>query len=273
MLLCATSYCRVEPVGAWLRIVNVALVGFVAVVAVAFAVGAILGFGSTILSVTFGAQWVPLQVLLPVLAPFNTLIGCFIVLRYRKSVKWRLLLLRVWPVALVGLPLGMLVFNQEEGAWLKLAFGLFVTSLAVVQLARERMASKKNELLPALRPLPRTLFLFLGGFVHGIFQTGGPMMVYVLGREVTDKDEFRSTVSMLFLPLGLALIFNYARRGLYNAEAIGYMGWAGGAMLVALLAGEWLHRRIDNTRFRAAVWWALAFGGGVLFLRSCFAPV
>jgi uncharacterized protein len=252
--------------------VNIALVGFVAVVCVAFAVGAVLGFGSTILSVTFGAQWVPLEVLLPVLAPFNWLIGLFIVLRYRGSVKWRLLLFRVWPAALVGLPLGMLVFNQERSRWLKVAFGLFVVILAVAQLRRERQVAKQRVAMPSLAPLQRTLFLVAGGFVHGIFQTGGPLMVYVLGREISEKNEFRSTVSMLFLPLGLALMVNYAQRGLYTPKALGYMVWAGAAMVVALVVGEWLHRRIDNERFRAAVWWALAFGGSVLFLRSSLAP-
>ena len=122
-----------------------------------------------------------------------------------------------------------------------------------------------NRKLTAAR---RWLLLGAGGFVHGLFQTGGPLIVYVTGRELEDKSEFRSTVSMLFMPLSIALLINYWWNGLYQQKVVRLMLWAIVPVLLGLVIGEWVHHKVDNRRFKRAVWWLLAGGGSVLSLRA-----
>ena len=103
---------------------------FLVVVFGAYLVGATLGFGTTIIAVTFGAQLVPMEVVLPVVAPLNIALGSYIALRYRDATNWRVLLRRALPLTALGLPLGLFLFNLRQSEWLMLGFGLFVMVLA-----------------------------------------------------------------------------------------------------------------------------------------------
>ena len=51
---------------------------FLAVVLGAYFVGTALGFGTSIMCVTFGAQLMPLEVLLPIIAPLNVTLSLYL---------------------------------------------------------------------------------------------------------------------------------------------------------------------------------------------------
>jgi uncharacterized membrane protein YfcA len=103
--------------------------------------------------------------------------------------------------------------------------------------------------------------------VHGIFFTGGPLAVYVLGREVEDKGVFRSTLAVLWLVLDFAFIVGW-RAGRPFPDGTWRLGLVLlPALVVGALAGDRLHGRLDPARFKVAVFTLLA-GAGVLLLRS-----
>ncbi|RYE94698.1 MAG: sulfite exporter TauE/SafE family protein, partial [Myxococcales bacterium] len=84
------------------------MLALAALVAVAFAVEATVGFGSTVLVVTIGAQWVPLDELLPAFVPVSLLLSAVLLGRARRVVPWRWLLVRVLPAVGAGMAAGML---------------------------------------------------------------------------------------------------------------------------------------------------------------------
>ena len=100
--------------------------------------------------------------------------------------------------------LAALDYDFERMKALMLADGL-----ATLQLAR-----------PAGKPLAKWLqwsMLGLGGFVHGLFGTGGPMIVYVVRRRLADKRAFRSTLAVLWLVLNIGLLSKFALAGWSDA--------------------------------------------------------
>ena len=128
-----------------------------------------------------------------------------------------------WKLQVSETPNRVWLFNLREVRWLKLGFGLFVIVLALLQL---RLAFAR---LQTLRPLATTtgaLMLIGGGIVHGLFSTGGPNIVYVLGREIEDKGAFRSTISAMFVPMTTALLIDYAMLGLFTREVLVAIAWA-----------------------------------------------
>jgi uncharacterized membrane protein YfcA len=213
-----------------------------------------------VLAASIGAQVISLDLLLPAFVPLNLLLSTWLVMRGRRAIAWRLLLVEVAPVVGAGAVLGLALFHLPAKTVLALVFGAFVVGLALLQLAR-----------PADRPLARAarwILLALGGVAHGLFGTGGPMIVYVVRRRLPDKGAFRATLAVLWLVLNTALLVNFASADLY-AERTGEVGIVLALAIVpGLVIGERIHARLDAARFERVVWIVLLVAGAALAVRS-----
>jgi uncharacterized membrane protein YfcA len=242
-----------------------AQVAILVIVFFAYAVETAIGFGSAVLAVTFGAQLVPLDVLLPFLAPLSLSNSTYLAVRHRRHTRWRELLVRVLPLVAVGVPLGLVLFHLRASGWLRVAFGAFVALIAALQL---RLARRPGALEQPLGKVAAGGMLALGGLVHGMFNTGGPLIVYVLGREIHDKHAFRSTLATLFVLLTIALLVDYTVAGLLNADTLRFSLLGALPMIAGIAAGEAVHARLEGPRFKTAVWAVLLAGGVILAIRA-----
>jgi uncharacterized protein len=225
---------------------TVAMVALALIACFAFAIEAAIGFGSTVITATVGAALVPLAVLLPAFIPINLALSAILLARGHRHVAWRVLLVEIAPPVAVGAAVGMAI---RGGAWLQPAFAVFVIALAVMQLVR-----------PATRPLahgPRLAVLVLGGLAHGLFGTGGPLVVYAARRRLADPTALRSTLAVLWLALNTALVASFA----YTWQIARTSGVVAFALPVGLVIGERWHRRLDER-----VVWIVLLVAGVLLL-------
>jgi uncharacterized protein len=236
------------------------ILGIVALAA--FATEGAIGFGGTVLAASIGAQVVPLDVLLPAFVPLNMLLSAWLLGRGLSAIAWRLLAVEVAPAVGVGAAIGLGLFHLQIKDVLALAFAIFVVGLATLQLAR-----------PAERPIgsvTRAGLLGLGGIAHGLFGTGGPMIVYVVRRRLTDKRAFRATLAVLWLVLNTALLVNFASAGLYGRTVAEVGGVLALTIVPGLVIGERVHRKLDAARFERVVWVVLLLAGGALAVRSAW---
>jgi uncharacterized membrane protein YfcA len=228
----------------------------------AFLVEATLGFGATIVTVTLGVFLYPIDVLLPAFVPINMLLSLYIVLRYRHAICWRLLLRRTVPMMALGMPAGMLLFHAGSSRLLKILFGAFVVGLSALELVRMTRHSQASP--KPLKLSSQVLLLAAGGVVHGAYAAGGPMAVYVAGRELPDKRSFRSTLCMLWFVLNSALVVSYAVSGVLNSNTAHISLYLLAPLIAGLVAGEWFHDRVNAAAFRALVFMLLLVAGGIL---------
>ena len=249
---------------------TLALLGLVTLLA--FVVEATAGFGATIVTVTLAAYFMPIPEVLAALLPANLLLSGYLALKYRRAIDTRLLLRRVGVWMVPGMALGMLpsvlpqLAGLREQGMIRTVFAAFVVVLAATELWRAFRPRAGAE-----RALPRPLAagaLVGAGVVHGLFACGGPMLVYVVGRELTDKARFRATLSAVWLALNLVLVVSYVAAGTINAQSLRGSGVMLGSLVGGLVIGEWVHRRLSVERFRLAVFTLLLFAGGALLVRS-----
>lgn len=228
-----------------------------AVVLGAFAVEAATGFGATVIALSLGAHLFPIEALLPVLVPLGLVLSASIAWRERSHTDRRLLLRRILPWMGAGLAVGLALFAHASSGALQRSFGAFVVTLAALELWRARAPGPGR----ALPPAAGGAALLAAGVIHGLFSTGGPLLVWALGRTPIAKRAFRATLSTVWLVLGSALCFAYALHGRLDGRSL----LATGALLpvlgAALLAGDWLHHRLDEARFRRAVYSLLLLAG------------
>ena len=242
------------------------LIVLAAMVFLAFVVEGVAGFGSTVVTLALAAHLLPVQVVVAALLPVNLGMSLWLVARGRREVDVALLGRRVLPWMGLGTLLGLRLHALSGQLALKAVFAVLVALLALLELlrmARQRVAS------PApLRPTLAALGLLAAGVIHGVFATGGPLAVYVIGRSLPDKGGFRATLSALWMALNLILLVAYLRSGEVGAASLGQSA----ALLPAMLAGGWLgqrlHDRIPLHRFRLAVFLLLLFAGITLLIRT-----
>jgi hypothetical protein len=225
-----------------------------AIVALAFVVEASLGFGATVVAVGLGTLLLPLGPLLAAFLPLNVVLSAVVLRSDRRHVAWRTLLRDVLPRMAIGFPLGLLATRAlPERATLR-AFGAFVVALALVELTRRRRAD--GDAPPSASPLPtaaRTPLLLLAGAMHGAFGVGGPLVVFVAQRELTDKSAFRGTLAALWLLLNLALVASLAAQGAIDRGTLPTLALLAPSTAIGLVAGGALHRALPARAFRSAV--------------------
>ncbi len=230
---------------------------------VAFTVEGAIGFGATVITVSLAAQLVSLDELLPAWVPLNMVMSAFLVVRNRQHIAWRFLLVDIVPVVAIGTAAGLALFHLPNKTLFAALLGAFVVGLSLLQLLR-----------PATRPLARAWqfgFLAIGGVAHGLFGTGGPMIVYVARRRLPDAAAFRATLCVLWLLLNAGLLVNYLALDLFTRTTSNYSLVFAALLIPGVFLGNKLHYALPPATFERCVWIGLLVAGLALAIRSALA--
>lgn len=214
----------------------------------AYTLEAITGFGSIVIALSLGALVLPIDQLLPVLVPLNICMTGYLVRRHWHRVDRRLLLGHILPAMVCGTALGYALLPHLDTQALKAAFGAMVLCFAARELWRMRHAG-------ALPQRPRwltRLLTFGAGISHGLFASGGPLLVYGLAGTHLDKARLRATLMTVWLTLNGLLTLAFLVDGRLQ-PALPQVAAYAPLLLVGVWLGERLHRRFDERHFRVAI--------------------
>jgi uncharacterized membrane protein YfcA len=232
-------------------------------------VEACAGFGATILAVIFGAQFLSIEELIPVLVPLNILLSAVIIFRYHRDIDRPALLRKILPLTGIGMPIGIAIFQKAPSQILKLAFGVIVVLLGMFELAQSALAKRRET--PSRRKLSfwqGAIFLVGGGIMQGLYASGGPFVVYYASREIADKAKFRATLSLLWLILNLALAASLVFTGKLGSETLRASALLFPSVLLGMFVGMKVHERISEGTFRKFVYALLVIAGASLAYRA-----
>ena len=234
------------------------LIWLAIIVLISYTTQAMSGFGSTILALTLGVHLYPIDVLLPVLVPLDMLINLYLVARHSRHVNRPHLFRSILPAMGVGVLMGIIAFQYIEGDLLKTLFGLLVILLSTRELYR--LLRKRHDPI-ALSNLTAKTCIVSAGIVHGIYASGGPLLIYAVSRLNLSKSEFRSTLAAVWLIFTVILSASYLITGKFTAHSIRFILILLPMILIGILLGERLHHRIDENRFKIFVFAVLFFAG------------
>jgi len=225
----------------------------------------ITGFGCTVLALPFAALLLGLHTAVPVLVVLGWLLSVYIVITSRKHIQWKQFLFIVIHAA-IGLPIGMMLFDRLPEAALKTLLAVFMVGVGVRGFIKTWRSG--HEMAPAQdsRSIWMRLILLLGGIIHGAFGTGGPFVVIYAGKALPNKSLFRVTLCMLWAVLNTILIMKWTiTGGVWTPPVIKATSIALPFLAAGLFAGDWLHHRVNERRFRLTVYGVLFLSGVTVF--------
>ncbi|AWL11896.1 hypothetical protein HMF8227_01421 [Saliniradius amylolyticus] len=234
-----------------------------AAVLVANCIQAATGFGSIVIAISIGALFLPIPAMLPVLVPLNAIITAYMVARYYQHVQWQTFLGLILPLMISGLAVGVFALSYLDNRYLKALFALLVIWFA----SRSLWAIYRHNSANCHHPLVTRLLVFGAGITHGMFASGGPLLVYGLAGTTMDKAQFRATLLLVWLTMNISLTAWFAYNGklFINADKILWL-------LPMVLSGAWLgnalHHRIPELTFKKLVLAMLMITGGLLLGSS-----
>lgn len=224
----------------------------------AYTVEAVTGFGSIVIALSLGALLLPVPELLPVLVPLNILMTGWLSWRLRRHIDFRLLLTRILPLMGAGTLTGYLLLPLVSEQWLKPLFGMLIVWFSGRELWRlhhDKPVRHPRWITPPL--------IFSAGMTHGLFASGGPLLVYALAGTTLDKARFRATLISVWFILNSGLTIAFLLDGrLFSA--LPTIVWLAGLIPVGVMLGGYLHHHVDESVFRKLVYSLLVVTGGLL---------
>ena len=234
------------------------LVWLALIVLISYSIQTMSGFGSTILALTLGVHLYPIEVLLPVLVPLDMVVNLYIVIRHHQHINQSLLYRTIIPAMGIGLLAGLVAFYFIQGAVLEKIFGFLVIVLSSRELYR---LFRKKQDQGALSSLKSAAYITAAGFIHGIYASGGPLLIYAVGKLNLSKSVFRSTLGAVWLFFSIILIGFYLFSGKFTEDSMKLILILFPMIVIGILSGEWLHHKIDEYRFKIFVFAVLLFAG------------
>eukprot|EP00931_Biecheleriopsis_adriatica_P095709 TRINITY_DN69320_c0_g1_i1.p1 TRINITY_DN69320_c0_g1~~TRINITY_DN69320_c0_g1_i1.p1 ORF type:complete len:243 (-),score=29.18 TRINITY_DN69320_c0_g1_i1:16-744(-) len=163
-----------------------------ALLGLASTVQAVIGFGGNMIFMPLAARFLaPADLVSSTWLP-GVLRAILMLVSDRRHIDSNILFRRVLPWTLLGLGGGMQVASRLQGNQMRKLLGVFVTCVAGAKLFELFKKSTPEVSKKAEIPVAG---LIAGGFFHGIYSTGGPPLVWAIGRADLDRDTFRSTLT------------------------------------------------------------------------------
>lgn len=233
------------------------------VIAIAYIVFGLVGFGSTLVSVPVLAHLLPVATVVPVLALTD--------LAASWSNGWRLSsqvarqeLKGLVPALLAGSVLGSWLLFTLPVQWLMLLLGVFVVLYALRGL-RPVPAGRSA---PPLSPRWAWWYGGVGGMFSALFGAGGWVYSIYLLRRLDDVQQVRATQTAVLMVSSLVRVALFLLAGrLLDAEVLWLVLCLLPAVALGLYLGHHVSLRLDRRRFLQVLHGVLLLTGGSLLLR------
>lgn len=234
---------------------------FYIVIFLANIIHGITGFAGTILAMPFGIKLVGYEVAKPILNVLAIISGIYVFIGNRKSVNWKELI-KIVAIMAVGILGGVFIKGLFVGKEqiLYMLLGIFVIGLAVKGLFtmdREEKGESKF----------RILLLPLAGIVHGIFVSGGPLLISYLTTRIRDKISFRATISTVWVFLNTLILLDDVRSGYWTPELMRVQLISIPFLLGGMIIGGILVKRMSQRKFMKLTYILLIISGISLLVK------
>lgn len=220
---------------------------------------AITGFAGTMIAMPPGILLVGMNEAKMILCVMGLLSCLVITVQNRQQIQpAEFRKISIWMS--VGMILGLLMVQ-----WVQPAFLLQGYAVLIILVALSKLFIRKSF---SLSPLAGLGVLLSAGVVHGMFVSGGALLVIYASSVFQKKEEFRATLSLVWVFLNLFLLVNYILSGFLTGSVALLTVISILPLCLGIYVGNLLHHRISQVLFLRISSVLLLLSGVLLAVQS-----
>ena len=225
---------------------------FLIVILIANTIQVLTGFAGNMLAMPFSIRLIGVNEAKTVLNVF-TLVACvYIWLKNRAYINKK-----VFTKIIIFMVIGMLL-----GIWLfeiiPINTLLTVYAILIILIALYKMFSKREVSVPDFFMV---FVILIAGIIHGMFVSGGALLVIYAVSVLKDKKEFRATLAPVWVILAIILMFTHAKSGFYTPNTITLIGFSMIPLVISIWLGNKLFDKINQAMFLKVTYVLLLISG------------
>lgn len=166
--------------------------------------------------------------------------------------------IKIMLIMFSGLILGNYIYLVLPLPILLKIYAIFIVLISLKGLYIKQEKKLKEYILVTI--------LLVAGIFHGMFVSGGPLLIIYATQKFRDKSEFRVTISAVWIILNSFLLYNHYIMGLLNKENIQKLYMSIPALLVGMMIGNILHKKMSQQLFLLITYILLLISGIMLLI-------
>ena len=230
---------------------------FLVVLFASNAIQAITGFAGTVLAMPASMLLIGTDEARVVLNMMALLSCLWLGIQHHRHIRWRELGIMIAFMA-IGMVAGITMYSLLPLAPLQKAYGLFIIVIAAKNLLHPSTSTPRQGTLIAI--------LIGAGVVHGLFVSGGALLVVYAAAVLKDKDEFRATVACVWVALNSVMGIQQVAAGAWTTHAALLTLVGIPPLIAAVFIGNALQKRISQTAFLKLTYILLIVSGASILL-------
>src|SRR3989338_6802779 len=219
--------------------VIIALVFFIA-----FLLESVFGFGGLIISFTVLSFFMETRDMIFLGLYVSVVASAFVIISDHTSFSKKIFL-STFPIALAGALPGALLFSFLSNIILLKVFAIVLLIFSVKSLLFDK--------INVTNALFQKIFLLMGGFLQGLFGTGGPFTVMAIKDKFAHKSQLRTTMALFFIVFNLIRAVQLAIQNSFDATSIITYWWLALVLPAAIYLGYKIHLKFNEYYFKLGI--------------------
>lgn len=167
-------------------------------------------------------------------------------------------LFKITALMFLGMFVGLVLFQLAP-----LPILLNIYAILILLIALKKLFIKRDLVIP---PHFLLFIIFIAGIIHGMFVSGGALLVVYAATALKDKAQFRATLAPVWVLLNSFLLFDHIRLGYFTSEVIRMTLLSIIPLIAAIWVGNKIYNRINQKTFLQITYVLLLISGSLLLL-------
>lgn len=225
---------------------------FLIVILMANTIQVLTGFAGNMLAMPFSIQLIGVNEAKTVLNVF-TLVACSYLWWKNRAYVNRKVFTKIVIIMIIGMLLGMWLFEVLPTDFLLTAYAVLIIIISLYKMFCKKQIRVSEFFM--------IFVILIAGIIHGMFVSGGALLVIYAVSVLKDKKEFRATLSPVWVILAIILMFSHARSGFYTSNTITLIGLSMIPLIISIWLGNKLFDKINQKMFLKITYVLLLISG------------